>query len=228
MDKVRVLFVDDDVALGNIVSLALEDAGYEVHYQTSLAGIKTVVKEMLPDVVVLDVEIGAKNGIEVIPELKLVVPETPVLIVSSHVGSENVTKALEMGAVTYLKKPFEIVELLAYINRFAKPFCSKGMELGMFHLNAEEHLLMKGEEAVKKLSTLECKLLKMLVLGMNGTVTREEIEQELWGECVTESCEQSLNNYISKLRKYLAEDKQLELVTIPRVGYKLLKTDIPE
>lgn len=222
MDKIKVLFVDDDMSLGNIVTLALEDAGCEVHYQTSLAGIKTVVKELLPDIMVLDVEIGAKNGIEVIPELKLIVPETPVLVVSSHVESGNVTKALESGAVTYLKKPFEIVELLAYIRRFAKPFCAKGMKLGMFHLNAEEYLLMKGEEAVRKLSALECKLLKMLALNMNKTVTREEIEQELWGEYVTESCEQSLNNYISKLRKYLAEDNTLELATVPRVGYKLV------
>lgn len=223
MNKIKVLFVDDDISLGNIVTLALENSGYEVHYQTSLAGIKTVVKEMRPDVMVLDVEIGAKNGIEIIPELMLIVPETPVLIVSSHVESENVKKALEAGAVTYLKKPFEIAELLAYINRFVKSFCSKGLRIGMFHLKAEENLLMKEDGVMKKLSVLECKLLKILALNLNKTVTREQLEQELWEDA---SCsvdhEQSLNNYIGKLRKYLAEDKQLELTTIPKVGYKLI------
>ena len=221
MDKIKVLFVDDDMVLGNIVTLVLEDSGYEVHYQTSLAGIKMVVKEMQPDIMVLDVEIGAKNGIEVVPELKAIVPETPVLIVSSHVESENVMKALEAGAVTYLKKPFEIVELLAYIQRFVKTFRVKGLEVGRLHLKAEESLLMKGDETVRKLSTLECKLLKMLALNLNRTVTREQIELELWGDYVTESSEQSLNNYIAKLRKYLVEDKRLELATIPKVGYKL-------
>lgn len=221
MDKIRVLFVDDDMSLGSIVTLALEDAGCEVHYQTSLAGIKAVVKELQPDIMVLDVEIGTKNGIEVIPEVRLAAPGTPVMIVSSHVESGNVAKALEAGAVTYLKKPFEIVELLAYIRRFVKPFRAKGLGIGMFHFNAEEHLLMKGEEVAKKLSVLEYKLLKMLVLNINDIVTRKEIGQELWGEYVTESCEQSLNNYISKLRKYLAEDNTLELVTVSRVGYKL-------
>lgn len=221
MDKISVLFVDDDVALGNIVTLALEDSGYEVHYQTSLAGIKTVMKELQPDVVVLDVEIGARNGIDMMPELRLVSPETPILIVSSHVGSENVAKALAAGAVTYLKKPFEIAELVAYINRFANSFCPKGLEIGMFHLRTEENLLMKGETTVGKLSTFECKLLKMLALNMNEAVTREEIEQELWGEYVIESSEQSLNNYIGKLRKYLAEDNRIELVAIPKVGYRL-------
>lgn len=221
MDKIKVLFVDDDVALGNIVTLALESSGYEVHYQTSLVGVKTVVKEMQPDIIVLDLEIGAKNGIDAIPELKLVAPETPILFVSSHSDSENVVKALKAGAVNYLKKPFEVVELEAYINRFVKPFRSKGIKLGMFHLKAEENLLMKDDEVVKKLSALECKLLKLLVLNMNEAVTREEIEEELWGNFVTESSEQSLNNYISKLRKCLAEDDRLELTTIPKVGYKL-------
>lgn len=221
MDKIKVLFVDDDVALGNIVTLALENSGYEVHYQTSLVGVKTVVKELQPDIIILDLEIGTKNGIDAVPELKLVAPETPILFVSSHLDSENVVKALKAGAVNYLKKPFEIVELLAYINRFVKPFRSKGIKLGIFHLKAKENLLMKNDEVVRKLSTLEYKLLKLLALNLNEAVTREQIEQELWGGFATESSEQSLNNYISKLRRYLAEDKQLELATIPKVGYKL-------
>lgn len=221
MDKIKVLFVDDDVAFGNIVTLALEEAGCEVHYQTSLAGIKNVVKEVCPDIIVLDVEIGSTNGIEVIPVLKLIAPKTPVLIVSSHGESENVMKALEAGAVSYLKKPFEIVELLAYIHRFAISSPARGVKIGMFRLRVEENLLMKGDEVVRKLSLFECKMLKLLVLNLNETVAREQMQQELWGESATESSEQSLNNYIVKLRKYLSEDERLNLVTQPKVGYKL-------
>lgn len=222
MSKIKVLFVDDDLALGSIVTLALEDAGYEVHYQTSLAGIRTVTAEMQPDIVVLDVEIGAKNGIDAIPELKQIAPEVPVLVVSSHVESDNVVKALEVGALTYLKKPFEMAELLAYIQRFAHPYRPKGTEIGMFRLKADENLLLKGDEKVRKLSLLESKLLKMLAQNPNRVITREEISQELWGEYTTESSEQSLNNYIARIRKYLADDRRLELVTIPRIGYKLI------
>lgn len=221
MDKIKVLFVDDDVAFGNIVTLGLEDAGCEVHYQTSLAGIKTVVKEVCPDIIVLDVEIGLKNGIEAIPMLKLIAPRIPVLIVSSHGESENVTKALEAGAVNYLKKPFEIAELLAYIHRFAISSPTRGVKIGMFHLRVEENLLMKGDEVVKKLSLFECKMLKLLTMNMNETVTREQMAQELWGDSATESSEQSLNNYIAKLRRYLLEDERLNLITQPKVGYKL-------
>ena len=135
---------------------------------------------------------------------------------------------MEAGAVNFLRKPFEIVELLAYINRFVKPFCAKGLGIGMFHIKAEENLLMKGDEVKRKLSLFEGKLLKLLILNLNQVVTRELIEQELWGGIVTASSEQSLNNYISKLRKYLAEDKRLVLATIPQVGYKLSQGDIAE
>lgn len=68
---------------------------------------------------------------------------------------------------------------------------------------------------------LQYKQLRLLVLNLNKTVTREQIERELWGKLVADSSEQSLNNYVAKLRKYLAEEPTLELETIPRVGYRL-------
>lgn len=219
MDKIKVLFVDDDMSLGAIVTLALEASGFEAHYQTSLAGINSVVKELNPNIIVLDVEIGTRNGIDVIPEIQVVAPKTPILFVSSHLEREYMDRALGLGAFNYLKKPFEIEDLIAYIRRFAVPFHSKGLEIGMFHLKVEDNLLMKGEEIVKKLSGFECKLLKLLALNRNEVVTRERIEQELWEGA--SGSEHSLNNYIVKLRKYIAGDKRLELLTVSKVGYKL-------
>lgn len=219
MDKIKVLFVDDDVALGNIVTMALEDSGYEAYYQSSLIAIKSVIRELMPDIIVLDVEIGKKNGIDMTPELKMIAPEVPVLFVSSHVDSSEVVRALNAGGVAYLKKPFEIEELVAYISRHTVSFHVKPAQIGRFTLNSEDNLLMKGDEVVRKLSVFESKLLKLLMLNMNEVVTRQQIEQELWEDSYAN--EQSLNNYIAKLRKYLSDDESLELMTIPKVGYKL-------
>lgn len=221
MDKIKVLFVDDDVALGNIVMMALNASGYEAHYQTSLTAIKSIIQELRPDIIILDVEIGKKNGIDATPEIKAIVPETPILFVSSHVNSSEVVKALNAGGIAYLKKPFEIEELLAYIQRHSASFHPKGIQARCFTLNTEENLLMKKDEVINKLSLFECKLLRLLALNMNQPVTREQIERELWEDGY--GSEQSLNNYIAKLRKYLSEDNQLELVTIPKIGYKLVK-----
>lgn len=80
---------------------------------------------------------------------------------------------------------------------------------------------MKGEQIVKRLTLSEGKLLALLANHPDETISRQEMEQELWEDGYTN--EQSLNNFIAKLRKYLSEDNTLELTTIPKVGYKLYR-----
>lgn len=114
MEKTKVLFVDDDIALGQVVILALRASGYAAEYCTTLVGIQGVVQEMQPDIMVLDVEIGEKNGIDAVAELKLTAPDTPILFVSSHIAGSEVARALDAGGIAYLRKPFEMEELVAY------------------------------------------------------------------------------------------------------------------
>lgn len=108
MSKAKVLFIDDDVMLGNIVTMALTEEGYAVHQQNSLTGIKAVVNEFRPAIIVMDVEIGVEDGIDVMPELYAVSPEIPIIVISSHTESNELIRALRNGAIAYLKKPFEI------------------------------------------------------------------------------------------------------------------------
>lgn len=221
MDKLKVLFVDDDIALGNIVMLALNDLGYEAHYQSSLTAISSVITELNPDIIILDVEIGLRNGIDAAPEIKMLTPQTPILFVSSHIESSDVIRALNAGGIAYLKKPFEIEELLAYISRHAQPSSINRMKIGTYDLCLEDNTLYRDDVEIKKLSLSEFKLLKLLASNINHTITRKKIEDELWGG---EYCsEHSLNNFIAKLRKYISDDEQLELITIPKIGYKLVQ-----
>ena len=115
--KLKIFFIDDDIALGHICTRIMQEEGYEVLYQTSLNGAKACIVETHPDMIVLDVEIGNKNGIEAVPELKAIAPNTPILFISSHTNSQLVVQALSAGAVAYLKKPLEIDELIAYIEK---------------------------------------------------------------------------------------------------------------
>lgn len=219
MEKTKVLFVDDDVALGQVVLLALRSLGYAAEYCTTLLGVQSMVKEMSPDIIVLDVEIGDRNGIDAVAELKSVAPYTPILFVSSHTGSLDVAKALDAGGTAYLKKPFEVEELIAYVRRYAPDFHAKGISFGKFHLRLGDDMLMRGDDVVKHLTPFESKILKLLVQNINRTVSREQIEWELWQG--VSSNEYSLNNYVTKLRKYLAEDEAVSLETVPKVGYML-------
>ena len=140
-------------------------------------------------------------------------------IVSSHIAGSEVARALDAGGIAYLRKPFEMEELVAYIRRHTPCFHPKGLSIGMFNLRAGDSMLFKGEEPVRRLTDFEYKLLKLLAQNMNQTVSREQIVQELWEG--TSGSEQSLNNYVARLRKYLSEDESLSLETVPRTGYML-------
>ena len=217
MGKIKVLFIDDDIALGNVVTVALDSLGYETYYQTSLVAIRSVIKELCPDILILDVEIGQKNGIEATPELRLILPDIPIL---SHTESSFVTQALDAGGIAYLKKPFEIDELVAYIKRHTNTSSHASfLQIGQLTLYTQDYILMKGEQIVKRLTLSEGKLLTLLANHPDETISRQEMEQELWEDGYTN--EQSLNNFMAKLRKYLSEDDTLELTTIPKVGYRL-------
>lgn len=219
MEKQKVLLVDDDVLLGNIMTMALQEAGYEVAYQASLAAIQSVVREWKPDVIVLDVEVGTKRSIETVPDIAAVAPQTPVLFISSHIEGSNVVQAMDTGGAAYLKKPFEVEELVAYVRRYMPSFHPKGLPIGEFSLHTAEGLLMKQGETVRKLTILECKLFHLLASHCNQPVPREEIEQELWNG--KKGNEQSLNNYVARLRRYLAESESVRILTVPKTGYKL-------
>ena len=222
MEKTKVLFIDDDTMLGNIVVAALTEMGYETHYQTSLAAIRSILRELCPDIVVLDVEIGTGDGIQAIAEVKSVLPDVPVLFVSSHTDSSYIKRALEAGGIAYLKKPFEIEELLAYIQRHVSSRSSLPtlVPIGSLTLDTEGYLLREEERIVKKLTPLECKLLTLLARNLDQVVSRETIERGLWPDGNANGY--SLNNFVLKLRKDLSEGTSLEIVTIPKKGYRLV------
>mgnify|MGYP000104737087 CR=1 FL=1 len=200
--KVKILFIDDDITFGRICTIILQEKA-EAH----------------PDIIVLDVEIGNQNGIEVAPEITVIAPNVPVLFISSHTESHWVVQALEAGAVAYLKKPFHAEELIAYVERFAVQRPSQ-LRIGSLSLDTETRILFADDSTViKHLSESEYKLVRLLLIHKNHIVGRGQIEMELWGN--TEGNEQSTNNLIFKIRKYLVADPDIALETIPRSGYRL-------
>lgn len=217
--RIKVLFIDDDTLLGHIVLTDLQEEGYDALYQTSLAGVKACITESHPDIIVLDIEIGDSNGIDIAPELKALAPDTPILFTSSHTDGDTIAKALNVG-VGYIKKPFEMTELRAYLQRYTHVSDSlHHISIGSLSLDTETHQLKQGTRVIRQLSDSEYKLLKLLAAYPNQTIGRKQLEQEVWPG--GSSNEQSLNNFISKLRKYLSDDKQVELATVQKNGYQL-------
>lgn len=148
--------------------------------------------------------------------MRLILPDIPILFVSSHTESSFVTQALDAGGIAYLKKPFEIDELCGLYQETYKYLiaCFLPTDRTAHSLYSKTISMMKGEQIVKRLTLSEGKLLTLLANHPDETISRQEMEQELWEDGYTN--EQSLNNFMAKLRKYLSEDDTMELTTIPK------------
>jgi len=218
----KVLLVDDDIDLGRLINMALTSLGYEVHFQNSLVGINGIIKEFSPSVIVLDVEIGKQNGIEEAENILKYFPAIPVIFISSHTQIENISKGLSVGGVCFLKKPFEIQELEAYIQRFSYDHSQENViPIGMYSLELTNQKLIYKEELIKHLSPLEKNGLLLLIKNVNKVVKREEFTKELWGDEFSSTNEAALNNLISKLRGMIKKDTRLSIRTIKFNGYML-------
>lgn len=207
MSKGKVLFIDDDIALGNIVTAVLTDEGYEVHQQNSLRGIKGIISEFKPGILILDIEIGTEDAIDKMPGLHLMAPDLPVIVISSHKEEKEVVRALRNKAVAYLRKPFGVEELMAYLERYINPAAPSPLTIASLELDAVTRILSQDGKEVKKLSKLEFALLSLLYEHCNAAVSREEI-YGLW-ENAAEVENHSLYNLISKLKNVLSVDANI-------------------
>lgn len=223
MDKLKVIIVDDDKLLGTTLTLGLEELGMKPYYLNSLDNLIDKITEVRPNILVLDVEVGEDNGIEKLKELKLHAINIPVIIMSSHVQMDYISKALENGAFHFMKKPFEIEELGAYIMRFSKTgensMTASMIQIGSLSLDMTSHMLLTDNKKQIHLSKKQFEVLSVLAQNMGETTTRQMLKQLLWSD--GNYSDASLDNYISQLRKILSIDENIRLETIPKLGFLL-------
>lgn len=221
-NNIKVILIDDDTDLGNLLNTGLQSLGYNVVFQNSLFGINNIIEEFDPNIMVLDVEIGTQNGIEEAKNILQYYPYIPIIFISSHREDEYIGKGLATGAVSYLKKPFDLLELDAYLKRFAQKNKQEGMiNLGLYNLDLSNQQLIFKEEEIKPLSPMEVNVLLLLVRNKNRIVKREEFGKELWGKDPETVNEGTLNNIMSKLRQKVMKDPRLSITTIRHQGYRL-------
>lgn len=217
-NKIKVLFIDDDMLLGATIHDALEEKGYEVEYLPSLMVAEEIVHKWGPDCIIIDIDINGKDGINAIPALHLGIHDVPVIVVSSHTECEERIRALENGAVSFVRKPLEIEEIAAYINRFCQQKMQNVIELSSLKLNLDTYMLYKGTEEIKTLSKQEYVLLNILYKGLNKRVSQESIKRELWKDANVD--DHALYNLIIRLRKILNVDSTLSISNV-KGGYIL-------
>lgn len=223
MKPTKVIVVDDDTHLGNLISMELTADGYKVHYQNSLTGIKGIIESFEPSILVLDVEIGEDDGITSATDILETYPLMPILFISSHIDIDDIKRGVSGGGVGYIRKPFDMEELKVYIERFAlsKKDKSPFTEIGSYSLNLETRDLLHKGVFITQLSFLEFNGLQLLLQNQNKTVDYKDISIKLWDKKYPET-EASMNNLISKLRKLLKNDSRIFIQTIRKEGYRLI------
>ena len=221
-NKIKVLIVDDDIILGTSLKLGLEAMGMTPYYIDSLNGLVEKIKEVQPNILVLDIEIGDDNGLDEMKELEANGINLPIIIMSSHVEMTNISKALEENACHFMKKPFEIEEMGFYIQRFAKMEDGPQdaiFEFGKCQLDCHSRNLCVLDTDAIRLSLKQFQVLRLLAKHFGETVNRQVFKNELWPD--GNASDASLDNYISQLRKLLAPDASICIDTIPKTGFIL-------
>ncbi len=223
-NKIKALIVDDDITLGAILATGLQLLDIETIYQTSLTGLLSVVKTSHPNIIILDVEVGDNNSLDLIEQLKLYATGIPVIFMSSHIDAGYQSKAINEGAIAFLKKPVDVEEIAAYIKRFGKPEelqqdAISTITISSYTFNLQSRELFKKGKNIGHLTTKQSLVIKQLLERRGEIVTRQELKHVLWAD--GNDSDASLDNYISQLRKILAQDESIHIITIPKIGFKL-------
>jgi len=224
--KRKILLVEDDTNLGNLLLDSLELKNYEVTLKRNGEDGWNEYKTGKFDMCILDVMMPKKDGFTLAKEIRRANAQIPIIFLTAKVLKEDTLEGLKIGADDYLTKPFSMEELtLRMENIFKRVPKTEMSEQNEFHIGKyvfdnSSRTLTIGDHQLK-LTTKESELLKMLALHIDKLLERDIALNTVWG---TDSyfAGRSMDVYIAKLRKYLKEDPGVEILNVHGTGFKLL------
>ncbi|HEV3153746.1 MAG TPA: response regulator transcription factor [Candidatus Baltobacteraceae bacterium] len=218
----RILVVDDERRIRELLELSLRHHGYDVRSAADGQAALAAAREWQPDAIVLDVMLPKIDGISLLPMLRRVT-EAPVIMLSAKGELEDKVSGLSGGADDYLSKPFELDELIAHIEaKLRRPHIEHRDVLGYDDLSVDLQT-HKAQRAGKTLdlSPLEYDLLVTLLRRPKRVFTRDELLEMVWGDDrdVTPA---AVERYISYLRAKVDDGFERRLIqTVRGVGYTI-------
>jgi len=223
----RVLVIDDEpqMLLGLRDNLELE--GYEVLTATNgEEGLQQALAAK-PDLVILDLMLPRRSGLDVCRELRARAPAVPIIMLTARSQEADKVLGLELGADDYITKPFGIAELLARVRAVLRrtvmvPAAPESCRLGDVEVNFRTHQAFRGGQRLL-LTSRELELLRYLVARRGEVVTRDQILSDVWGYDEAPTT-RTIDNFVAKLRQKIErEPHQPEhLLTVHGLGYKFV------
>ncbi|MBS5987422.1 response regulator transcription factor [Clostridium sp.] len=222
----NILLVEDDVTLAMGIEYSLKNEGFNVYTVGKIKDAKEKINNSYIDIILLDVNLPDGNGYELCKEIR-VDSEVPIIFLTACDEEVNIVMGLDLGADDYITKPVRVRELVARINAVArrKGVVSKDKEDNKIIVKDIKVLplkyeVYKGEEKLQ-LTSVEYKLLLLLIENSGNVLTRKTLLEKLWdieGDFIEES---TLTVYIKRLREKLKEDKESPYIeTVRGIGYK--------
>lgn len=225
LDGKRVLVVEDNEDMQSILGRFLELKGAEADFALNgNLGLELGLKHEF-DVIILDVMLPRKGGMQVATELRENGCETPILMLTALNSQQDLLDGFGSGIDDFVTKPFELseleVRLNALIKRFTGNVANTKLIWGDIEVDEKNHLVRRSN-ILLEITPVMYQILVLLVRAQGGVVTRETITNRLWGEDAPEK--DLLRSHIYMLRNVLDKPfKQKLLTTLPKIGFKLEK-----
>ena len=226
--KPRVLLVEDDPNLGNLLLEYLQAKEYDTTLATNGKEGLTQFKNNIFDVCIFDVMMPVMDGFTLAREVRKLDAETPIVFLTAKSMKEDTIEGFNAGGDDYLTKPFSMEELLLRLkailrrtkNQTLTNSDQNNFEIGEYKFDFNLQKLEVNGKA-QKLTTREAELLKLLCINVNDVLDRTFALKSIWHDDNYFNG-RSMDVYIAKLRKYLREDANLEIVNVHGKGFKLL------
>lgn len=225
----KILFVEDELSLAEIIKDTLESQSFTVlHVSTTAQALQGFAK-FCPDLILLDVTLPDGDGYRFARTIRGSNSEVPIFFLTSRTLPRDVVAGFESGGNDYLKKPFNIEELLVRIRVLLsgrRTLLTQAQEsdasvaIGAYQFAYLHASLQRGGKRVA-LTAREAELLQLLVLNRNRVLERSVILKQIWG---TDDffAGRSMDVFITKLRRHLRDDPTVKIMNVRGVGYKLI------
>ncbi len=221
--KYKVLYVEDDETLAYLTKDNLELNQFEVIHFCDGNNVMDDFNLQAYDICVLDIMMPGKDGFELATAIRKINNEIPIIFLSAKTLKEDRVKGLKLGADDYLVKPFSIEELVlkidVFLQRSKKNFTETHLfNTGIFTFDSHNYEVKCGDEKTV-LTQREADLLKLFLQNLNRVLKREDILKALWG---TDDyfLGRSLDVFISRLRKILSKDPNINIENLHGIGFK--------
>ncbi len=225
-EKIKIMLCEDDESLGMLLREYLQAKGFDVNlFPDGEAGYLSFTNEKY-DMCILDVMMPKKDGFSLAQDIRRINNQIPIVFLTAKTLKEDILEGFRIGADDYITKPFSMEEMLFRIEAILRRVNNKKniqgheFQLGRMVFDSQKQILVMDEK-VTKLTTKESELLLLLVQNSNNVLERNYALKTIWVEDNYFNA-RSMDVYITKLRKLLKDNPDVEIINIHGKGYKLI------